>query len=322
MGNPLGRGCLPMSIAGIEGWTRAALMTLLVGNLCAEQRPEGPEEHQYHSSSVSIPRAHAGEPKLEKLSLKRALEYLDQGAQAWTESRGCLSCHTNGVYVVTRPALTARFGPPPAQVRVFLKATLERQLETTREQLSRKTAPAQVIHTAAGLSEWDAHVTRTLSPETSQALRLMLEIQREDGSWSPPSDCWPPFESDSYHETALAAMAAATAPGWLAQMTASDRTGVQRLKTFLRTQAPPHDYARVWLLRAAARWPDLLSSERKREIVEMIWRRQRPDGGWSIRTFAAPEAWGSGKRAGRLRAEPEFADPPSDGHQTGLALLA
>src|SRR2546425_475497 len=178
-----------MSIAGIEGWTRAALMTLLVGNLCAEQRPEGPEEHQYHSSSVSIPRAHAGEPRLEKLSLKRALEYLDQGAQAWTESRGCLSCHTNGVYVVTRPALTARFGPPPAQVRVFLKATLERQLETTREQLSRKTAPAQAIHTPAGLAEWDAHGVRTQAGDcrddlesTASRRRLVHPDFRRSGS--------------------------------------------------------------------------------------------------------------------------------------------
>ena len=53
----------------------------------------------------------------------------------------------------------------------------------------------------------------------------------------------------------------------------------------------------------------------------MIWRHQRADGGWSIRTFASPEAWGGGNRAAKLRDEPEFTDPPSDGHQTGLAVL-
>jgi len=42
----------------------------------------------------------------------------------------------------------------------------------------------------------------------------------------------------------------------------------------------------------------------------------------SIRNFAAPEAWGDGRRAKRLRAEAEFSDPASDGHQTGLVLLA
>ena len=38
--------------------------------------------------------------------------------------------------------------------------------------------------------------------------------------------------------------------------------------------------------------------------------------------FAAPEAWGSGIRAGKLRGEPEFQHPPSDGHMTGMALVA
>lgn len=49
--------------------------------------------------------------------------------------------------------------------------------------------------------------------------------------------------------------------------------------------------------------------------------KQQADGGWSIRTFGAPEEWGAGNRAEKLRAEPEFATPPSDGHQTGLAIV-
>ena len=53
----------------------------------------------------------------------------------------------------------------------------------------------------------------------------------------------------------------------------------------------------------------------------MIFKHQQPDGGWSMRTFATPETWSGGARAKKLRAEPEFKDPPSDGHQTGLALV-
>ena len=49
---------------------------------------------------------------------------------------------------------------------------------------------------------------------------------------------------------------------------------------------------------------------------------QQPDGGWSIRTFATPEQWGKGNRAAKLHAEPDFANPSSDGHMTGLALIA
>jgi squalene-hopene/tetraprenyl-beta-curcumene cyclase len=65
----------------------------------------------------------------------------------------------------------------------------------------------------------------------------------------------------------------------------------------------------------------LVSDERRRELVDGVWKHQRADGGWSIRTFAAPEAWGNGSRAAKLKAEPEFATTPSDGHQTGLAVI-
>jgi squalene-hopene/tetraprenyl-beta-curcumene cyclase len=64
-----------------------------------------------------------------------------------------------------------------------------------------------------------------------------------------------------------------------------------------------------------------MTQQQKQQTIEMVWRHQREDGGWSIRSFAAPEQWGNGNRAGKLRSEPEFADPPSDGHQTGLAVF-
>jgi squalene-hopene/tetraprenyl-beta-curcumene cyclase len=65
-----------------------------------------------------------------------------------------------------------------------------------------------------------------------------------------------------------------------------------------------------------------LEAKKKQELVEMIFRHQKPDGGWSIRTFALPEEWGKGNRAEKLRAELELTDPPSDGHMTGLAIIA
>lgn len=55
--------------------------------------------------------------------------------------------------------------------------------------------------------------------------------------------------------------------------------------------------------------------------MDMVWKRQQEDGGWSIRTFATPETLGGGKRAERLRSEPDYGNPPSDGYQTGLAVV-
>ena len=286
-----------------------------------DSQANSPHDYQYRAGAISIPRAAAAE-RLEPFSLRRAVRYLDDGAKAWNENRKCLSCHTNGVYMTMRPALTKRLGKPPAEARRFLSITLKQQAATSREKLAAGLAPAQVIHVAAGLAEWDAHVRKQLSSETRQALDLMFAIQRQNGTWEKPSECWPPFESDSYHQTALAAIAVATAPGWLATLSAGNaRQGVERLRDYLRTTVPPHDYARVWLLFAATRWKDLLATEQKQQLIELVWSKQRSDGGWSIRSFAEPEAWGDGKRAEKLRAELEFGDLASDGHQTGLALL-
>jgi squalene-hopene/tetraprenyl-beta-curcumene cyclase len=190
-----------------------------------------------------------------------------------------------------------------------------------RDELRKSTRPGQVIYAAAGLAQWDFHVTKSLSPETDQALRLMFEIQLPTGTWG-SADCWPPYESDAFHEATVAVLAVAAAPGWLGNL--KDPllvAGVERLKHYLRTERPPHDYGRTLLLRASTRMPDLLDKKQQHELVDMIWKHQLDDGGWSVRTFAAPEAWGRGNRADKLRGEPEYRRPSSDGHETGMAIV-
>lgn len=293
----------------------ACCLIMFPATLLAGDKP------QYEFESIKVPPASADEPKRDSVSVKAAVEYLDHGAKAWSGARKCISCHTNGTYLSVRPALTPQLGPPSAEIREFFVTTLKSLKETDREELKKSTKPAQVIYVAAGLAEWDAHVSKTLSPETAEALALMFEIQQDSGTWF-SLDCWPPFESDAYHEATVAAMAVGTAPGWLANLKDEKLlAGVARLKGYLQTTAPLHDYSRVLLLWASSRMPDLLTAEKKSELVETIFKHQRSDGGWSIRTFAAPEEWGKGNRAEKLRNEPELADPPSDGHQTGLAIV-
>lgn len=280
------------------------------------------DEPQYASGNIRIPKASAEEPIRERFSLSQAVKYLDQGARAWSGARKCISCHTTGTYMLVRPALTAQLGPPPREMRNQFVVALKDLAALKRDELHKSTRPGQVIYAAAGLAEWDAHVTKSLSPETEQALKLMFEIQLDTGTWG-SADCWPPYESDAFHEATVAAIAVADAPGWLANLKdASLRVGAERLKHYLRTERPPHDYGRVLLLWASARMPELLDKEQQEALVDMIWKHQRDDGGWSIRTFATPEAWGRGNRAEKLRREPEFHRPPSDGHQTGMAIVA
>jgi squalene-hopene/tetraprenyl-beta-curcumene cyclase len=117
-------------------------------------------------------------------------------------------------------------------------------------------------------------------------------------------------------------MSVGMAPGWLEGATSPElRKHISGLREYLGRVKPPHDYARMALLWADQYFPGVIGVENKQEVIEMILDQQRPDGGWSIRSFSEPEQWGRGNRAERLRAETGFGDPPSDGHQTGLAIV-
>ena len=283
---------------------------------------------QYHFGEIVIPSASVDEPVRAEFSATHAIDYIDKGATAWMRGRSCISCHTNGSYMVTRPALTAYFGKPSVEHREFFVATLKRYESAADREKLRAASHTMLAYAAAGLAEWDAHVAKELSPETQRALEIMFDIQGEKGDW-PNLDCWPPLESDSYHSTTIAALATATAPGWLSDLTDEKlRAGVEKMKDYLRATEPPNDYGRVLLLWTAGRLPDVLGVDvqkrdaKKQELIDLVWSHQHDDGGWSIRTFSEPEKWGDGHRAKKLRAEPEFKNPPSDGHQTGLCVMA
>lgn len=285
----------------------------------ARQSESAEPAPQYEAEGISIPAAKADEPVREGLSIVAAADYLEQGAAAWAQQRKCVACHTTGTYLQMRPALTPVLGRPPDAMRGFFVRQLRQTAQEGIEKLKTGIRPTQVAYIAHGLAEWDAHLRGELSAETREALALMLRLQSEDGSWG-NTRCWPPFESSSYQGATVAALALATAPGFLSELDASQAAAVAKLKTYLKTHEPPHDYARVLLLWTATRMPDLITEAQRQKTMELIWSLQRGDGGWSIRSFARPEQWGNGNRAEKLRGEAEFEDPPSDGHQTGLVV--
>jgi len=276
---------------------------------------------QYQHGQILVPSFTAAEPVRARMSAAAADDYLRKGALAWARDRNCVSCHTTGTYLATRPALTGALGRPLDEIRDLYVAQLRVRQKTPHEKFSEGTRSGEVVYIASGLAEWDRHVTKRVSPETGEALTLMFDIQQESGAWYNPG-CWPPLESDSYHLAAQAALAVAAAPQWVAEAGGQHRAGVERLKQFLRGTPPPHDYGRTLLLRAAVALPDLLPATERLALVDRVRSLQQPDGGWSIRDFARPEEWGNGFRTEKLRMEPEFTDPPSDGHQTGLAIVA
>jgi squalene-hopene/tetraprenyl-beta-curcumene cyclase len=303
-------------------WILGLLLALIIpAALLADAYPASKAPTpQYRHGDIMVPEFVADEPVRAAWSAEAAEHFLDRGALAWARSKSCVSCHTTGTYLAIRPALSATLGRPRDEIRDVFVEQLRTRQGTPREQFGKGTRSGEVVYIAAGLAEWDRWVSGRLSAETAEALELMFAIQLPGGDWYNPG-CWPPLESDGFHLATQAAMAVAAVPAWEASASPQAQAGLAKLREFLRTTPPPHDYGGTLLLWAAARMPDLLPADRRQRLAERIWSQQQPDGGWSIRSFAAPEAWGDGSRAERLRSEPDFAQSPSDGHQTGLAIV-
>ena len=218
--------------------------------------------------------------------------------------------------------MTQSVGAPNRKIRDFFVRQLDeiRRLDPEKAK-TQGTRAAQVIYIAAGLAQWDRYVEKSLSVETEEAMDLMFEMQGESGSWH-NLDCWPPFESHPYSLAQTAAMAIASAPGWLQKKEggASHAEAISRLRDFLKTSELPHDYARVLKLWSSLQLDGIVTESEKRTMVNMIFDKQQPDGGWAMRNFGTPEQWGQGSRASKLRDEPAEEQSNSDGHMTGLVL--
>ena len=282
-----------------------------------------PLTYQYHYEDITYDRPFLEEPKI-PFAPRLAVDYMEQGAIAWTGERGCIACHTNGTYMVVRPLMTPELGAPQQAMREFWLSELKSALADDPKLRNGSFDGTQAVYLAAGLAIWDAHVLHHLSPETAQALDLMFQFQRPAGDWRIEDDNNPPFESSPYQVATVAARAVANAPGWLAQQRGTALGAhVELLKHYLRTpQKMQGDYDRTDLLWAASEYPGLLDARQKHALIRMIFTHQQFDGGWSMRSFASPEQWGKGNRAAKLRSELDFGFPQSDGHMTGLAIIA
>lgn len=280
------------------------------------------EPLQYQAGSIQVPSASSKEKIRDHWSKKAALDHLDEGAKAWTESKQCISCHTNGSYMMIRPGLTTIAGSPNESIRTFFLEELISLEEEPTSELKKGIQPAQIAYLAAGLAAWDLHITGHCCQETERALRLMFRAQSEDGSFG-NDDCWPPLESSSYQAATVAAIAAATAPGWLNRMRSDSelKSSIQNLEQFLRNTPPPHAYAQVLLWWVEYYWPGMMKDASKEQLKAFVSGHQLEDGGWALRSFASPEAWGNGNRADKLRSEPTFLQRESDGHMTGLICM-
>src|SRR5262245_64003338 len=105
--------------------SRLFIALLTVPGIASAAEPMKPA-FQYKSDGIEVPAATTDEAKVRTFgpeTVKAAAKYLDDGAHYWVREKTCLACHSTGVYMVERSALTRQLGKPSEEVlKDFIKS--------------------------------------------------------------------------------------------------------------------------------------------------------------------------------------------------------
>ncbi len=298
----------------------AILTILAVVSQAAETKPK--PEFQYKSEGIEVPAATADEPRVKAFdaeTIRTAAKYLDDGAHHWVREKSCIACHSTGVYMVERSALTALLGKPSEEVlRDFID-------EVPKEGGKPDAAPIKSVWRSSGLASWDKHVTGKLSEHTDRSLRHTLTLLAEDGSFRTIKQVEIPYITTHFELTVQAARAIATAPGWLANLKDAETLArVERVKKFLHEHEPVNDYELALKLQLSVLMPDIVPPPVRDAATAMLWRQQQPDGGWSTRRMSDLMKWHETmdpKVVTMIQGEPDAASPASDPYMTAWAIV-
>ena len=291
--------------------------------------PKPKPQWQYNSGDIRIPIPTADEPGVKAFnaeSIRAAAKYLDDGAVAWMRERSCVACHTPGAYMVDRPLLTPQLGKPSEEVHAAFVESIQDKLPATKEKegITYYSLAERAVWRAAGLVQWDKHVTGKTSEATDRALRSMLLQLSSHGGFYMPDTVEIPYETTDLELTQHAARAIAEAPGWFADLQDADLLQrVERLKKFLREAKPRHDYDRALRIGIAAFMPDVVSKEDHAADLAMLWGKQHADGGWCTRDMSDPRNWSAHMTdivINLIEGLPDAAHPGSDAYMTALAI--
>ena len=301
--------------------TALALLSLAAARMFGiEEKPKPP--FQYKSEGIEVPAATADEPRVKAFgpdTIKAARKYLDDGAHHWVREKSCIACHSTGVYMVERTAVTKWLGQPSEEVwRDFID-------EVPKDGGKPDAAPIDSVWRSSGLAAWDRHVTGTLSEHTDRSLRHTMLLLTDEGFFKTIKQVEIPYITTNFELTVQAARAITTAPGWLANLTEADTLArIERMKKFLREHEPVNDYELALKLQLAALLPDLVPPPVRDAATAMLWRQQQPDGGWSTRRMSDLMKWHETmdpKVVAMIEAEPDAANPASDPYMTAWAIV-
>lgn len=289
-----------------------------------------------------------------------AARYLDQRETSWMGWPGaardhdtfCVSCHTSVPYALARPTLRAALGEKTASPNerrllenVVKRVRLWKQLEpfyngegydASKAAESRGT---ESVVNALLLASYDASYgagygasydsqNAHLSDDTRAAFDDMWALQltagENKGAWMWLQFDLEPWEAgDSvYYGATLAALAVGTAPDNY-RSSPENQPYLVVLRDYLdREYSRQSTLNRLSLLLAAAKWPELLSNERKQAILNEVSAKQQSDGGWKLSSLQWSGASASALLRRWIREDGTPVGQSSDGLATAMVTFA
>ena len=286
----------------------------------------------------------AGDHTAKKWDMDRAARYLDGRGESWfkfsSANRGegatashCISCHSLLPYALAPPVLrrlSSQKSPTEWETKTLEQTRLRianwSQLDEVEYQLfydfdepkkTQSRGTEAVLNTLILALDDRAEGRLQPSAATTKALSILWSTQLKTGahkgSWDWLNFGLEPWESGNsqFLGGTVAAIAVGSIPGY--RPTDDDsREQLESLRAYLKSHyASQNLHNRVWLLWASSGMDGLLTPREKEQLIEQIFARQQPNGGWSL-----------GSLGDFTHVEIKTPDPTPDGYATGLILHA
>jgi hypothetical protein len=270
-----------------------------------------------------------------------AARYLDARQvwwQAWDRTQKdhgtyCISCHTQAMYALARPALRQDLAEPAAagaeramidsvekRVHLWSQSTTSQVLPFYDDEKYGKgkeieSRNAESVLNAVILSSYDqrqGHLSPTARLAFDNAWALQSPTGPDAGAWVWQNFNYTPWESpeSQYHWAALFALTVARTPDHY-----RDDPAIALHLALLTGYLSSHYAAQPLLNKIIALWasrsyPSLLTADQRRDLIASLLRLQHADGGWSASDLGDWE-----------RRDKTPLEYRPDGYATGLIVL-